>query len=143
MEMLDRLLATLFVARQNIHARHFNVTGRHFRTLHLMFQECYELLDKWYDNVGELIRRQRNYAIYNIPEMYAISSVKSDDEILVDEIMTAMTAGELLVLKEECERAVNSGYFDNATQNDLSQFASDLSEMWYKVGSWLGDTIPD
>jgi starvation-inducible DNA-binding protein len=142
MEQLDRILATIFVVRQNIHGRHFNVTGPHFRTLHLLFQEAYELLDEWYDKTGELIRRQGDYAIYNIPAMCELSLVKSDEEVYGDIKMAASSELELQVLKVLAEQSINSGDYDNATQNDIAALASAVSEMWYKIGSFTGATIP-
>lgn len=143
METLDNLFSTIFVARQNIHGRHFNVTGPHFGTLHDFFKEAYEMLNTWYDKVGELIRRQKEYTPYGITAMYDLSAVKSDDQIYDDFAMAEMSAHDLLTIETCVDRAIDSGMYDNATENDLAQLASDLAQMWYKIGSFTGATIPE
>lgn len=142
MEQLDKLLATIFVARQNIHGRHFNVTGVHFESLHELFNDAYDILNNWYDKIGELIRRQSQYAIHNIPEMYAISSVKSDDVILDAMRMAQQSALDLKSVKVIADTLVYGSELDAGTENDLSQLSSDVDEMYYKIGSFASMTVP-
>lgn len=142
MKKLDILLASLFVLRQNVHARHFNVTGTHFRTLHLIYDDIYKLINDWYDKLGEMIRQLNEYPIYNIPDMLDISIYESDRMIYNDMVGANLTSQEMERICTLINDMVKSGEFDEITNNDLAQMGSDLRQQYYFIGSFVGSTIP-
>jgi starvation-inducible DNA-binding protein len=76
---LARLLADTYALYLKTHGYHWNVTGPHFRSLHLMFEEHYTELATAVDEIAERIRTLGPMAPGSYREMAALASV-SDEE---------------------------------------------------------------
>ena len=76
---LARLLADTYTLYLKTHGYHWNVTGSHFRSLHLMFEEQYTELAEAVDEIAERIRTLGVLAPGSYREMAALASV-SDEE---------------------------------------------------------------
>jgi starvation-inducible DNA-binding protein len=76
---LSRLLADTYTLYLKTHGYHWNVTGLHFRSLHLMFEEQYLELAAAVDEIAERIRALGSLAPGSYREMAALTSV-SDEE---------------------------------------------------------------
>jgi starvation-inducible DNA-binding protein len=76
---LARLLADTYTLYLKTHGYHWNVTGPHFRSLHLMFEEQYIELAEAVDEIAERIRTLGVLAPGTYREMAALTSV-SDEE---------------------------------------------------------------
>lgn len=58
---LHRVLANTFALYQKTHSYHWNVTGPHFQSLHVMFEEQYQQL---FAALDELAERTRALGVY-------------------------------------------------------------------------------
>ena len=76
---LARLLADTFTLYLKTHGYHWNVSGPHFRSLHLMFEEQYLELRDAADEIAERIRALGPMAPGSYREMERLTSV-SDEE---------------------------------------------------------------
>src|SRR3990172_10751265 len=76
---LARLLADTYTLCLKTHGYHWNVTGLHFRSLHLMFEEQYTELAGAVDEIAERIRALGPLAPGSYRELAALTSVRDDD----------------------------------------------------------------
>ena len=74
-EALARLLADTYTLYLMTHGYHWNVTGPHFRSLHLMFEEQYEELAEAVDEIAERIRQLGPMAPGSYREMARLTEV--------------------------------------------------------------------
>jgi starvation-inducible DNA-binding protein len=74
-EGLARLLADTYTLYLKTHGYHWNVTGPHFRSLHLMFEEQYLDLRDAVDEIAERIRALGVVAPGSYREMVHLASV--------------------------------------------------------------------
>lgn len=78
---LKRLLADSYTLYLQTHNFHWNVTGRQFRELHLMFEEHYTELATAVDDVAERIRSLNITAPGTYKSLAALSSIEEVEEI--------------------------------------------------------------
>jgi starvation-inducible DNA-binding protein len=76
---LARLLADTYTLYLRTHGYHWNVTGPHFRSLHLMFEEQYTELAEAVDEIAERIRALGVLAPGSYREIAALTSVGDED----------------------------------------------------------------
>lgn len=93
---LKKLLADSYTLYLQTHNFHWNVTGIHFRELHLMFEEHYTELATAIDEIAERIRTLDVPAPGTYKEFAKLSSIKE-----VDGVPDALTMVELLVKGHE------------------------------------------
>ena len=74
-DVLARLLADTYTLYLKTHGYHWNVTGPHFRSLHLMFEEQYEELAEAVDEIAERIRQLGPMAPGSYREMARLTEV--------------------------------------------------------------------
>jgi len=86
-EGLSKLLADTFTLYLKTHNFHWNVTGKMFRTLHLMFEEEYNELWTATDLIAERIRALGFPAPATYKEFSSLSSIKEIDGIPAAEDM--------------------------------------------------------
>jgi starvation-inducible DNA-binding protein len=93
---IDTLTATLantFVLYTKTRKFHWNVTGMHFKALHELFEEQYELLDESMDETAERVRMLGGISIGTTSEMAQHSALKEhpgvnpDDAGMVRELL--------------------------------------------------------
>ncbi len=72
---LARLLADTYTLYLKTHGYHWNVTGPHFRSLHLMFEEQYLELRDAVDEIAERIRALGSMAPGSYRELSHLASV--------------------------------------------------------------------
>ncbi|WP_297081462.1 Dps family protein [uncultured Demequina sp.] len=72
---LARVLADTFTLYLKTHGYHWNVTGPHFRSLHLMFEEQYTALFAATDDLAERMRALGDTAPGSMAEMIELSSL--------------------------------------------------------------------
>jgi starvation-inducible DNA-binding protein len=76
---LARLLADTYTLYLKTHGYHWNVTGRHFRALHLLFEEQYLDLRDAVDEIAERIRALGPLAPGSFRELGVLSSVRDEE----------------------------------------------------------------
>lgn len=93
---LKRLLADSYTLYLQTHNFHWNVTGRQFRELHLMFEEHYTELATAVDDIAERIRSLNIIAPGTYKSLAALSSIEE-----VEEIPPAMDMVKILTQSHE------------------------------------------
>jgi len=78
---LKRLLADSYTLYLQTHNFHWNVTGPHFRELHLMFEEHYTELAIAVDDIAERIRTLDVVAPGTYKEFSKLSTIKEVDGV--------------------------------------------------------------
>lgn len=78
---LARVLADSYTLYLKSHNFHWNVTGRMFQTLHLMFEQHYNELALAVDELAERIRALGFPAPGTYREFAALSTIKEDDGV--------------------------------------------------------------
>ncbi|GIG53397.1 Dps family protein [Demequina activiva] len=76
---LAKVLADTFTLYLKTHGYHWNVTGPHFRSLHLMFEEQYNALFAASDDLAERMRALGDTAPGSMAEMLELSSLKDHE----------------------------------------------------------------
>lgn len=78
---LSHLLADTYTLYLKTHNFHWNVTGPHFQTLHLMFETHYTELAQAVDVIAERIRALGSFAPGTYAQFVKLSSIKEETEI--------------------------------------------------------------
>lgn len=76
---LARTLADTFTLYLKTHGYHWNVTGPHFRSLHLMLEEQYTALFEASDELAERMRALGDVAPGSMAEMLELTSLKDHE----------------------------------------------------------------
>lgn len=99
-EGLKRLLADSYTLYLQTHYFHWNVTGRLFRELHLMFEEQYMELATAVDDIAERIRTLDVVAPGTYKEFAELSSIKETDSVpAAEDMVRILTQGHEQVVK--------------------------------------------
>ncbi|MFT6898685.1 MAG: starvation-inducible DNA-binding protein, partial [Paraglaciecola sp.] len=103
-EGLKGLLADSYTLYLQTHNFHWNVTGPHFRELHLMFEEQYIELAVAVDDVAERIRTLDVAAPATYKEFAKLSSIKEVDGVPeASEMVDILTKGHEQVVRTSRE----------------------------------------
>ena len=99
-EGLKQLLADSYTLYLQTHNFHWNVTGLHFREMHLMFEEHYTELAIAVDDIAERIRALDVPAPGTYKEFSELSSIKEVDGVPDSlEMVELLTKGHEQVIK--------------------------------------------
>ena len=97
---LARVLADTYTLYLKTHAFHWNVTGKMFQTLHLMFETQYNELWMAVDLVAERIRSLGFPAPGSYKKFVELSSIKEDEGVpKAEEMVKRLVAGHEAVAK--------------------------------------------
>ncbi|WP_084102914.1 Dps family protein [Demequina sp. NBRC 110051] len=83
---LGQTLADTFTLYLKTHGYHWNVTGPHFRSLHLMLEEQYQALFEAADDLAERMRALGEKAPGSMAEMLELATLKDHEP--TDDAMT-------------------------------------------------------
>lgn len=117
---LKKVLAdsySLYLKTQNFH---WNVTGPHFRSLHLLFEEQYTDLAAAIDEIAELIRASGSKAPGTWAAYEEVTSIKPGNENATAEEMVAelhedqQKVQQSLIAAQEAAEAANSPVIEDA-----------------------------
>ena len=99
-EGLKRLLADSYTLYLQTHYFHWNVTGRLFRELHLMFEEQYMELATAVDDIAERIRTLDVVSPGTYKEFAELSSIKETESVpAAEDMVRILTQGHEQVVK--------------------------------------------
>lgn len=126
-DALNTLLATIEVVAANVKGRHWLVSGTHFRSLHLEFDDVWKTLLDAADKVAETQRVIGGVPYIGLSEFVEMSIVAEDPQIAIGaELMVERTRNELNVLIESIHSGVREDFFDPTTENDVLNISSAL-----------------
>ena len=93
---LKRLLADTYTLYLQTHNFHWNVTGKQFRDLHLMFEEHYTELAQAVDDIAERIRTLGSAAPGTYKAFAELSSIKAFLDLLKEDSISKEEFRELI-----------------------------------------------
>tara|TARA_Y100000034_G_scaffold113427_1_gene148447 strand:- start:1789 stop:2256 length:468 start_codon:yes stop_codon:yes gene_type:complete len=93
-EGLTQVLSDTFVLYFKTHSFHWNVEGPHFKTLHELFEEQYNDLWSFTDELAERIRSLKTYAPTNYDEILKNAKLKPQTKIPKDMDMVKELAND-------------------------------------------------
>ncbi len=115
---LSKFLADSYLLYLKTQNYHWNVTGKSFHQLHVLFEEQYRDLAEAVDEIAERIRALGEYAPGSFAAFSKVSSIKEESSIPTAEEMiqnlvighetVVSTARELIAVTEECEDDVTA-----------------------------------
>lgn len=123
---LSKLLADSYALYVKTHNYHWNVTGPHFKSLHLLFEEQYMDLAEAVDDVAERIRALGELAPGSFSEFAQLTSIKDGRNTLgwkemIEELVeghetVVQTARSLLDIVNEAGDEVTLGFLGERMQ---------------------------
>lgn len=125
-DALNVLLATIEVVAMNVKGRHWLVSGTHFRSLHLEFDDVWKTLLDAADKVAETQRVIGGILLIGMSEFVKKSIIMEDLTSGDASWMVQLTRNELNVLIESIHSGVREGFFDPTTENDVLNISSAL-----------------
>lgn len=122
-EGLSHLLADTFTLYLKTHNFHWNVTGRMFRSLHLMFEEQYQQLFKASDDLAERIRALGHFVPATYTQFAQMTNIKEESAVPpAEEMIRQLVEGhETAVKTSRSVFASAEGAHDEVTQNMLAE----------------------
>jgi starvation-inducible DNA-binding protein len=78
---LCHFLADTYVLYLKTHGFHWNVTGPHFKSLHIMFEEQYNELWLATDEIAERIRALGSFAPGSAAQFHKLASIKESTKV--------------------------------------------------------------
>lgn len=93
-EGLTQVLSDTFVLYFKTHSFHWNVEGPHFKTLHELFEEQYNDLWSFTDELAERIRSLKAYAPTNYDEILKNTKLKPQTKVPKDMDMVKELAND-------------------------------------------------
>ena len=98
---LSRLLADSYTLYLKTHNYHWNVTGPHFNTLHIMFEGQYTELSGAVDEIAERIRALGHYAPGSCPKSFAsLTSIEEEESVpSAEEMIRQLVIGQEAVVR--------------------------------------------
>ena len=117
---LARLLADTYTLYLKTHNYHWNVTGPHFRSLHLLFEEQYTELAAAVDEIAERIRALGAYAPGSYSEFARLATVKEADGIpSAEEMVAELAADQAIVVRTARETFPHADEAEDEATADL------------------------
>lgn len=125
---LNILLSTIEVAAANVKGRHWLVSGSHFRSLHLEFDDVWKTLLDAADKVAETQRVIGGVPYTSMNDFLDASVLIGEDPqtAVGAELMVEHTRNELNVIIESIHSGVRENFFDPTTENDVLNISSAL-----------------
>ncbi len=122
-EGLSRLLADTYTLYLKTHNYHWNVTGPHFRSLHLMFEEQYTELAAAVDLIAERLRALGAWAPGSYSEYARLATVKeASGTPTAEEMVADLAADQATVVRTARDVFPHADdAFDEATADLLTQ----------------------
>jgi len=115
---LSRLLADSYLLYLKTQNYHWNVTGKMFQSLHVLFEEQYKDLAEAVDVIAERIRALGEFAPGSFSAFVKLTSIKEETAIPTAEEMihnlvqgneaVVASAREIIQLSEDCEDDVTA-----------------------------------
>jgi starvation-inducible DNA-binding protein len=119
-DALSHLLADTFTLYLKTHHFHWNVTGKMFQTLHLMFEEQYNELWTANDLIAERIRALGFFAPGTYKEFSRLTSIEEESDVpTAEEMIRLLVEGHEAAIKTAREAFVVAERADDAPTADL------------------------
>jgi len=137
-EQLNLLLADYNLYYQKLRNFHWNVSGEHFFTLHVQFEDMYEDAKTKVDNIAERILTLRHHPTSNFSDYLKISHIEESPSELDGKKMVATLLSDhdklLNQLAEVARAAENAG--DEGTVDMVGAYIGELEKTSWMLSAW-------
>lgn len=137
---LKRLLADSYTLYLQTHNFHWNVTGKQFRDLHLMFEEHYNELAVAVDEIAERIRTLGSPAPGTYKAFAELSSIKEVEDIPSSNEMVAILNRAHETVVRTCREALKAA--QDADDESSAALISDRMRIHEKT-AWMLRALSD
>lgn len=142
---LNGLLADHFALYMKTKNFHWHVVGRHFRDLHLLFDEQAAQIQAQTDVIGERVRKQNGMTLTSAGSISKHTQIKDQDStsLKAEEMIAELRDDNVLVierLKKLKDLAEQAG--DNATDGLLDDWTDEAEERVWMLSSFLDQQVP-
>ncbi|HXI86966.1 MAG TPA: DNA starvation/stationary phase protection protein, partial [Parvularculaceae bacterium] len=123
-DALNGVLADTYVLYQKTHAYHWNVTGPHFHSLHLMFEEQYREMWAALDLIAERVRALGRFAPASgraFADLSSIDSAESEPPPATLMLRNLLSGHESLIRRARKALETAEGANDAASADLLTQ----------------------
>ncbi|MCX9147308.1 Dps family protein [Erythrobacter sp. WG] len=143
---LNGLLADHFALYIKTKNFHWHVIGRHFRDLHLLFDEQADQIQGQIDVIGERVRKQGGDTLTSVGSVSKHSQIKDQDStaLKAEDMINELRDDNVKVitrLKKLKELAEEAG--DNATDGLLDDWTDFAEERVWMLSSFLNERHVD
>jgi starvation-inducible DNA-binding protein len=139
--LLNTFLADEYVLAARTRNYHWNVSGPHFYSLHLLFQKQYEELDDFIDDAAERVRALNGRTLGSLTEFVQHMRLKDDpDQLLGPREMVAALLAEHEALVQFLRKDVatcDDKYHDAATTDFLTRVLEAHEKMAWMLRATL------
>ncbi|MCS7005821.1 MAG: DNA starvation/stationary phase protection protein [Cytophagales bacterium] len=139
--LLNELLATLAVFKQNAQGFHWNVKGKYFFELHEQFGNLYRQLDQLTDEVAERLLALGGKPIHTFSEFLKHSKVAPAHDVQKDKQAVELTVQGLKTIATLTTNfsTLFSESHDNATSDLMNRITFEVEKQIWMWQSWLED----
>ncbi len=142
---LNGLLADHFALYMKTKNFHWHVVGRHFRDLHLLFDEQAAQIQAQTDVIGERVRKQNGMTLTSAGSISKHTQIKDQDStsLKAEDMIAELRDDNVLVierLKKLKDLAEQAG--DNATDGLLDDWTDEAEERVWMLSSFLDQQVP-
>ena len=142
---LNGLLADHFALYMKTKNFHWHVVGRHFRDLHLLFDEQAAQIQAQTVVIGERVRKQNGMTLTSAGSISKHTQIKDQDStsLKAEEMIAELRDDNVLVierLKKLKDLAEQAG--DNATDGLLDDWTDEAEERVWMLSSFLDQQVP-
>jgi len=137
--LLNELLATLAVFKQNTQGLHWNIKGKHFFELHEQFGELYQATDGKIDQVAERLLALGGKPIHTFTDFLKHTKITPVQDVSQD-TKAAQTTLEGLKVIATLTRNFSSVFAesnDDATADLMNEITFDVEKQIWMWESWL------
>lgn len=138
-DQLNSYLGHIQVAYQNARGYHWNVTGKHFFTLHAKFEDIYNKLNKMADEIAERIIMLGGKPVHSFSEYIRLSSIKEKTNVFSSEDTVGSILDDTAILLEKERKILSfaSENGDEATAHMIIEYIQDHEKSAWMFGSFL------
>jgi starvation-inducible DNA-binding protein len=142
---LNGLLADHFALYIKTKNFHWHITGRHFRDLHLLFDEQADQIRAQIDVIGERVRKQGGDTLTSAGSVSKHTQIKDQDStsLKAEEMIAELRDDNVKVierLKAMKDIAEEAG--DNATDSLIDDWTDEAEERVWMLSSFLDERSP-
>lgn len=137
-EKLNVYLADLYSLYYKFQVCHWHVKGHHFKPLHEQFEENYTELATLIDEVAERVVTLGGRAPVSFSEIINLSSIKHEDIIVAEEMVSALIKDNEYVINSAKEIMVIAGETgDEGTSDLLAPIVSSREKANWMLKSYM------
>ncbi len=145
--LTNQIVASLAILWTKLHQYHWYVKGPHFITLHEKFEELYDGVTNWYDDIAETLLAMGAKPFSTTAKNVKYSLVKENeaDKYRTSDVMVANVVKDFRTLSDAASKAIELAEEDNEVvlADVLTGFKAFLDKEIWMLQAFLGKDAKD